>query len=139
MIWFVARPVTVLGLAASNRGTLSIPFWLGLLISVTFLGLTIYLFYSVIRFFGLRRALGIDHFRPEEYRNKPLVQEGIYRWTSNGMYIFGFLLLWIPGLLFLSKAALLAAIFNHLYIWVHYYFTEVPDMKFIYGDYMDIK
>ncbi|SVB81565.1 uncharacterized protein METZ01_LOCUS234419, partial [marine metagenome] len=21
----------------------------------------------------------------------------------------------------------------HIYIWIHYYFTELPDMKFIYG------
>jgi len=33
-----------------------------------------------------------------------------------------------------SEAALVAALFNHLYIWVHFYFTELPDMKFIYGE-----
>jgi len=26
------------------------------------------------------------------------------------------------------------ALFSHLYIWVHYYFTERPDMKIIYRD-----
>jgi len=50
------------------------------------------------------------------------------------MYIFGFFILWIPGLLLLSKAALLVALFNHIYIWVHYYFTELPDIKVIYGN-----
>ena len=49
------------------------------------------------------------------------------------MYKFVFLLLWIPGILFQSKAALIAALFQHIYIWIHYYFTELPDMKFIYG------
>jgi hypothetical protein len=49
------------------------------------------------------------------------------------MYIFGFSLLYIPGLLLFSKAGLLAALFNHLYIWAHYFFTEVPDMHHIYG------
>jgi len=29
--------------------------------------------------------------------------------------------------------ALLLAGFNHLYIWVHYYCTEKPDMERIYG------
>jgi len=30
-------------------------------------------------------------------------------------------------------AALAVALFNHLYIWVHYYATELPDMARIYG------
>jgi len=38
----------------------------------------------------------------------------------------------VQGFVFLSKTALLIALFNHLYIWVHYYFTENPDIKFIY-------
>ena len=60
-------------------------------------------------------------------------KKGIFKYTSNGMYKYVFLLLWIPGILFQSKAALLAALFQHIYIWIHYYFTELPDMKFIYG------
>ena len=48
------------------------------------------------------------------------------------MYTFGFLLIWIPGLWFASTAALFAAMFNHLYIWVHYFATERPDMQRIY-------
>jgi hypothetical protein len=133
MVLFTARPVTILVLAVANRGTLNMPVWLAWLLSLICLGLAIYLFYSVIKFFGLKRALGIDHFQPDKYRNQPLVKEGIFKWTSNGMYLFGFLLLWVPGLLFMSRAALLAALFNHLYIWVHYYFTESPDMKYIYA------
>ena len=39
-----------------------------------------------------------------------------------------------PGLYASSQAALLAAAFNHAYIWVHYFCTELPDMKRIYGD-----
>ena len=49
------------------------------------------------------------------------------------MYTFGFLILWILGLVCLSQAALMAALFNHLYIWVHYYCTELPDIYAIYG------
>jgi hypothetical protein len=132
MILFIARPVTILGLAAANRDTLSVPLWLTGLLSLLFFALGVYLLYSVIKYFSMERALGIDHFEPDVYRDKPFVKGGIFKWTSNAMYLFGFLLLWIPGLLFLSKAALLAALFNHLYIWVHYYFTEEPDMRFIY-------
>ena len=42
-------------------------------------------------------------------------------------------LLWIIGLVFLSQGALLVALFSHVYIWVHYYTTELPDMRRIYG------
>ena len=133
MILFIARPLTVIGLAAANRGTLPISFGLGLLLAGICLVPGIYLFYSVIQYFGLNRALGLDHFHPEIYQGQPLVKQGIFRWTSNPMYTYGFLVLWIPGLLFHSRAALLAALFNHLYIWVHFYFTEAPDMRYIYG------
>jgi len=50
-----------------------------------------------------------------------------------GPSIGGLLILWIPGLVFASRAALLAALFHHLYIWVHYFTTEKPDLKRIYG------
>ena len=39
----------------------------------------------------------------------------------------------IPGLLAASNEALLVALFNHIYIWVHYYTTEKPDMQRIYA------
>ena len=32
-----------------------------------------------------------------------------------------------------SLAALAAALFQHAYIWVHYYCTEAPDMDLIYS------
>jgi len=95
---------------------------------------TIYLFYSVAKYFGMDRAFGIDHFHPEIIKNEPFIKQGIFRYTSNGMYLYGFLILWIPGVLLQSKAALLIALFNHIYIWVHYYFTELPDIKMIYGE-----
>jgi hypothetical protein len=28
---------------------------------------------------------------------------------------------------------MVAAVFGHLYIWVHYFTTELPDMRRIYG------
>ena len=62
-----------------------------------------------------------------------MIKEGIFRYTSNGMYVFGFLLLWVPALWYASAAGICAALFNHLYIWVHYYTTEKPDMRRIYG------
>jgi hypothetical protein len=133
-ILILSRPVTITLLAVSNAMTLEINSGFSYLLSVIFAIPAVYLFYSVRKYFGMDRAFGIDHFHPEEYKNKPFVKQGIFKYTSNGMYIFGFFILWIPGLLFLSKAALLLALFNHVYIWVHYYFTELPDIKAIYNN-----
>ena len=129
---FLLRPITVTILAFANKNTLALKPTLSLTLSGLFLVLSGYLFYSVKTYFGINRAFGIDHFKPEVYKDKPMVNQGIFKYTSNGMYIFGFLVLYVPGLLLFSKAALLAAFFNHLYIWVHYYFTELPDIKVIY-------
>jgi hypothetical protein len=92
----------------------------------------VYTFYSVAKYFGFRRAFGIDHF-DETYRDKPFVKAGIFKYTSNAMYTFGFLLFWIIAIAFNSKLALLCAFFNHAYVWIHYYCTERPDMALIYG------
>lgn len=132
-ILILLRPVTILLLAFANAFTFQLGWNAALLISLLLFAQAAWLFYSVRRYFGIDRAFGIDHFQPETYRRAPMVKKGIFRYTSNGMYWFGFLALWIPGVLLRSEAAIVAALFNHLYIWVHFYFTELPDMKFIYG------
>jgi hypothetical protein len=88
--------------------------------------------WSVIRYFGLIRALGADHFR-SEYRSMPLETRGAYRFSDNVMYSMVFLLFWAPALILDSPLALISASFQHAYIWVHYYCTEEPDMRVIYG------
>ncbi len=134
MILFLARPITIFALAISNRGTLTIPLGINIPLIGICLAVVVYMAYSFAKYFSMERALGIDHFQPEKYRNIPIVREGIFRWSSNPMYKYAFLALWMIGLIFNSKAALLAALFNHLYIWVHYYFTEYPDMQYIYRE-----
>lgn len=131
-ILIISRLVSILILAIASSKTLEINTILSYLISIIFVILAGYLFYSVKFYFGFDRAFGVDHFQPEELSQVPFVKQGIFKYTNNGMYIFGFLILWVPGLLLFSKPAILAAIFNHLYIWVHYYFTELPDIKYIY-------
>ena len=128
----IARVVVVFILAIANRDALSIMLTPLRILAIAAVIPTVYLFYSTVRYFGFKRALGIDHFDPS-YRAMPFVRKGIFRFTSNGMYMYGFLLLWIPALWYASPAALCAALFNHLYIWVHYYATELPDMNRIYG------
>ena len=129
-----SRPVLIVLLAISSSMTLSVNPTLSSVLSGLLLIPAVYLFYSVKKYFGFDRAFGIDHFYPEEYRLKPFVDQGIFKYTRNGMYTFGFFLVWVPGFLLQSKAALLLALFSHLYIWVHYYFTELPDIKMIYKD-----
>ena len=132
-LFSAGRIYTIIALSAANRETLATdPRILDLLAFVIAIP-AIYLFYSVTRYFGYRRALGIDHF-DDSYRERPLVRKGIFRFTRNGMYTFGLAATWIPGLLYASKAGLLSACFAHLYIWVHYFCTEQPDMRRIYGD-----
>ncbi len=129
----ISRVVAVFVLAISNRDTLPMDHTALRILAIIALIPAVYLFYSVKRYFSFRRAFGIDHF-DEGYRSLPFVRKGIFRFTRNGMYIYGFLLLWVPALWYASLAALCVAVFNHVYIWVHYYSTELPDMKRIYGE-----
>ncbi|MDX1401738.1 MAG: methyltransferase [Kiloniellales bacterium] len=131
-VLILLRPVLAFALGWANRGTLAIDPWLGYAISFILLAPSFYLLYCVHRYFGMDRAFGIDHF-DASYRNAPLVRQGIFKWTPNAMYVFGFLILWVPGFLFQSLAALIVAAFSHAYIWVHYACTEKPDMRRIYG------
>ena len=134
LILFISRLISIIFLSISNKHTLTIDDNIVIVVSVIFALLCIYLFYSVRTYFGMDRAMGIDHFDPDKYKHVPFIKKGIFKYSSNAMYVFGFLILWIPALLFKSKAALLVAAFNHIYIWVHYYFTELPDIKFIYRE-----
>jgi len=119
-------------LSIANRNTIaSLPIFTTSLVVILAIP-ALYVMYSVGRYFGFQRAFGIDHFETS-YSSRPLVRKGIFRFTTNGMYYFGFLVLWIPGVLFSSITALVAASFSHLYIWVHFFCTEKPDMRYIYG------
>ena len=130
-VLFAARNVFLLA-AIANRGTIGLPpivRWVGatvLLLPAAYGG------YSVARYFGMQRAAGGDHFE-EKYRHMPLVKEGIFRYTSNGMYAVVFLVHWGVAIAFDSMGALVVAGFCHAYIWLHYFATEKPDMQYIYG------
>jgi hypothetical protein len=131
-VLILSRPILFTGLAISNGGTFRSDPCIMTAIAAVLTVPALYLGHSVKKYFGFRRAFGIDHF-DSSYRSAPLVREGIFRLTANAMYVYGFLVLWIPGVLLRSTAALCVALFSHLYIWVHYYHTEKPDMKYIYG------
>jgi phospholipid methyltransferase len=129
---FVCRLIFIIILAISSQDSLAINPLYTYLVAALITPVVIYLFYSVIRYFTIERAFGIDHF--DKNYNKPYVKGGIFSYTDNGMYVYGLMIFYLPGLLLLSKTALVVALFNHIYIWVHYYCTERPDMKVIYGN-----
>jgi len=130
--FLVARFVSVTALSVASRESLPFNHFTLKLIAVVVAFPVAYLMYSVAQYFTITRAYGADHF-DDAYRSKPLVRKGIFRFTSNGMYTFGLMVLYIPALWFASRPALVAAIFGHIYIWVHYFTTERPDMRWIYG------
>lgn len=129
----LSRPISITLLAISNANTFNISSIFSYTVSGLLIIPFIYLLYSVRKYFGGDRVVGIDHFYSEEYKKVPFVKKGIFKYTSNGMYLYGFFILWLPGILFESKMALTIAAFNHAYIWVHYYCTELPDCKLIYN------
>ena len=129
---FVSRLITIIFLAYSNRDTLPVSPVISYVLAMLITPLVIYLFYSVKKYFTIERAYGIDHF--DKHYNEPYIKEGIFKYTDNGMYVFGLMILYLPGLLLLSEAAIVVALFNYIYIWAHYYFTERPDMLEIYGN-----
>lgn len=129
---FISRLIAIIFLAISSNNTLELNPAFAYALAALIAPLVIFLFYSVKKYFTIERAYGIDHF--DKNYDTPYVKKGIFKYTDNGMYVFGLMILYLPGLLFLSEAALLIALFNHIYIWVHYYFTERPDMEVIYGE-----
>ena len=129
---FSGRFVSLIALAWLDRGSLMLPVLLQAILTTLFGLVGFYAMYSIKLYFGFTRAAGADHF-DSRYRNIPLVREGIFRFTKNGMYLYSFLLFWAIAIGFNSTAAMTVTAFTHAYIWVHFYSTEKPDMDFIYS------
>ncbi len=127
------RPITVLIVGLADAGSLSGDRYLQLIAGVALMIPAIWGMHSVIKYFTINRALGGDHFY-DEYANMPMVDQGIFKYSSNAMYSFVFLGFWGIALLTGSWNALVLALFNHAYIWVHMYCTEEPDMRIIYAE-----
>lgn len=129
---FGGRFVSLFILAWLDRGSLMLPPVAQLIVTGLLTLLGVYAMYSVMRFFGMARAAGGDHF-DSKYRTMPFVKEGIFRFTNNGMYVYAFFLFWAIAVGLNSSAALAVAAFSHAYIWVHFHATEKPDMDYIYS------
>jgi len=131
-VLFLSRPFTLVLLATADHDTLAIPVLVRIVLCTILALPAAYTFYSVVRYFGLARASGADHF-DEAYRHMPMVQKGMFRYSSNAMYTYAFLIFWVIGIACASWASLVVAAFSHAYIWVHYFCTERPDMDLLYG------
>ena len=129
---FGGRFISLFALAWMDRDSLHLQTLPRIALAGILTLLGVYAMYSVMRFFGMARAAGADHF-DTRYRDMPFVREGIFRFTSNGMYLYAFFLFWAIAVGFNSSASLAVAGFSHAYIWVHFYATEKPDMDYLYS------
>jgi len=128
----IARPITIIIVGWLDPNPITQFRSIELIVGVSLILLAIVTMHSVIKYFTIRRALGADHF-DNDVIAMPLVTKGMFKYTSNGMYGIVFLGLWGIALAFGSWNALIVALFQHAYIWVHMYLTEQPDMDRIYG------
>ena len=133
----VARPITLCLTGWADTAPITQFRNIEVTLGFTLLALAIWAMHSVLKYFTIPRAVGGDHFR-NAYAEMPFVDKGAFRITSNAMYGVAFMGLWGIALLFGSWNALIVALFQHAYIWVHMYCTEAPDMARIYPPKPDI-
>ncbi len=128
----LARPLLVIATGWADTALITGIETIEVVIALALLALAAWALHSTLVYFTIPRALGGDHFR-DHYAEMPLVTKGIFEFTRNGMYGVAFLSLWGIAFFFGSWNALIVALFQHAYIWVHMYCTEKPDMEWIYG------
>ena len=135
-IGFVAfascRLLLLIPISMATAETASVPRTLSVGLIVVTTPFILWGLYSVFAYFGANRAFGADHFDPA-YRQGILEKRGIFKYIPNSMYTVVLLALYHPGLLWHSWPGLIAAGAHHALVWTHYFCTEKPDMKEIYG------
>jgi protein-S-isoprenylcysteine O-methyltransferase Ste14 len=124
----VVRPLTIIMIGWSDATPITDYRMAEITLGLALLACAIWGMHSTLVHFTLPRALGGDHFR-DEYLAMPMVSKGVFKYTDNGMYGVVFFGLTGIALLFGSWNALVVALFQHAYIWVHMYCTEAPDLK----------
>jgi len=132
VVFATARLVSLIPISLATSGTLFMPRWLPLGLIVITTPPILWGLFSVVAYFGVTRAFGADHF-DEIYRGGTLEIRGIFKYVPNSMYTVVLLALYHPGLLMSSRLGLIAALAHHLFVWTHFFCTERPDMREIYG------
>lgn len=131
--FLAVRPFTVIMAGWADDVPIGLPWAVQWAVGTLLVAVSIVTMHSVLKHFTIRRAVGGDHFR-DDIAAMPMVKEGVFKYTDNAMYGVVFLGLWGIALLFDSWNALVLALFQQTYIWVHMYCTEKPDMEWIYGN-----
>ena len=118
--------------ALANRDMLGVTETNRLVLALALAIPCIWALYQLVKGDGLKCLVGADYFNLGNEQDDPdEASEQYFRSTATTVYALGALGLYIPGVIFDSPAALLLALFNHLYIWVHHFSTELPDRPYL--------
>jgi len=115
-----------------DYGSLYKPSLLTWILSIILFTPGVYTMYSVKKYFGFLRAAGADHFDPK-YRDMSFEKRGIFKWSSNAMYVFAIAIPLAFAVATGSKSMFIVAIYTYISIWLHYFCTEKEDFKYIYN------
>ena len=116
-----------------DYGSLYKPGWLAWIISIIIFIPGLYTMYSVKKYFGFIRAAGADHF-DLKYKNMSFEKRGIFKWSSNAMYMFGLSIPFAFAISTGSESMFIVSVYSYISIWLHYFCTEKEDFKIIYGN-----
>jgi Phospholipid methyltransferase len=125
------RLLAVIPISLTTAHTLAVPPWVSIPLLAISMPFTVWGLWCALAYFGLDRAAGVDHFDPA--RRQGFEQRGLYNYIGNVMYTVVLLMLYHPGLVFQSALGLVVAAAHHAFVWVHYWCTEKPDLREIYG------
>jgi hypothetical protein len=114
-----------------DYGSLYTPGWFAWVLSIIVFIPGAYTMYSVKKYFGFMRAAGADHFDPK-YRDMAFEKRGIFKWSSNAMYVFGLAVPFAFATAAGSQSMFIVAVYSYISIWLHYFFTEKEDFKIVY-------
>ena len=115
-----------------DYGSLYKPGWLAWTLSIIVFIPGAYTMYSVKKYFGFTRAAGADHF-DSKYRDMVFEKRGIFKWSSNSMYVFGLAIPFAFAIATGSQSMFIVAVYTYISIWLHYFCTEKEDFKIIYA------
>ncbi len=122
-----------IGLCFADYGTWFTPGWIAWILSTLIFIPFIYTIYSIKKYFGFMRATGIDHF-DLSYKDIAFERRGIFKWSSNAMYLFAIAVFFGFAISSGSKAMFIFAAYSYIGAWLHYFCTEREDFKVIYGN-----
>ena len=115
-----------------DYGSLYKPGWVAWIVSIIIFIPGVYTMYSVKQYFGFIRAAGADHF-DLKYKNMSFEKRGIFKWSSNAMYMFGLSIPFAFAISTGSESMFVVSVYSYISIWLHYFCTEKEDFKVIYG------